>query len=110
MAYGARLGERFMFDAEDLEADTRGVVSGEQARMLDATVGVMMHREPRVVGMLGVVLGVAIAAVIVGLAATPGGGGAGGVVAAVILAGSVAIVLFFARRGRRMTRAMRERA
>ncbi len=109
MAYDPRLGDRFMFDAEDLAANTRGAVSAEQARMLDATAGVMARREPRVMGMLGVVFLIVIAAVVVGLAATPGGGATGGIVAAVILAWILAIVLFFMRRGRRLRHTMEER-
>jgi hypothetical protein len=109
MAYDHRIGERFMFGAEDLAANGRGAVSAEQARILDATAGAMARREPRAMGMVGVAFLVAIVAVIVGLAATPGAGAAGGVVAAVILAWIMAIVLFFMRRGRGHHRAIQER-
>lgn len=109
MAYDPVLGSRFLFEPEALEANGDGRLSAEQERMLDATVRVMRHREPRVKLMLIVVFAVVIALVVISIANTPGGGMAGGIVAGVILAWILGIIWFFRARGRRTREAMEMR-
>ena len=88
MGFDPVLGGRFGFDADDLRANDEGRLSDEQERMLSAA---------------------AIAAVGVGIAATPGGGLASGIVAAAILAWILGLVAFFRSRGRRTREAMEQR-
>ncbi len=109
MVFDPRLGELFMFEEADLEANGRGVVSEEQARGFDQTVRMMRRGAARSRVILVIVFALTIGAVVLGIAATPGGGPVAGVVAGAILAWILAIIVFFARRGRRLTTAFEER-
>lgn len=108
MVFDPRLGERFMFEEADLEANRRGVVSDEQARGFEATARVMTRGAARSRVILTIVFAVVIALVVAGISATPGGGPAAGLVAGGILAWILLIVAFFMRRGKRLTRAFEE--
>lgn len=109
MAYDPRLGERFMFEESDLEANRRGAVSPEQARGYDQVVRVMRRGAARSRVMLIVIFAIVIALVVVGVASTPGGGLEPGLIAGAILAWILLIIVFFMRRGQRLTRAFEER-
>ena len=109
MAYVPAIGSRFLFDAEDLRANSEGRLSAEQERGLDATVAVMRRREPRVMVMLVIVFAAVIALVVVAIASTPGGDLTSGIVAGVILAWILGIIAFFRARGRRTREAMEAR-
>lgn len=108
MAYDHRLGERFMFEEADLEANRRGEVSDEQARGFAQTAQVMRRGAARSKVVLVVVFLVVIALVVAAISATPGGGLTAGIVAGVILAWILAIIAFFMRRGERLTQAFEE--
>lgn len=109
MAFDPRLGERFMFEEADLEANGRGVVSDEQAHGFDQTVRAMRRGAARSRVILVIVFAIVIGLVVTGIAATPGGGLAAGIVAGAILAWILAIIVFFMRRGERLTHAFEER-
>lgn len=109
MAFDPRLGERFFFDADDLEANNRGHVSASQEQGFDQVVAYNRRRDPKVTAFLVILFAGVIALVAVGIANTPGGSLAGGAVAAGILAWILAIIVFFRRRGRRLTTAFEQK-
>ncbi len=94
MAYDPRLGERFMFEESDLEANRRGAVSPEQARGYDQVVRVMRRGAARSRVMLIVIFAIVIALVVVGVASTPGGGLERCLIAGAILAWILLIIVF----------------
>lgn len=79
MAFDPRLGERFFFDAADLEANGGGVVSDGQEQRFARIVRYDRRRDPTVTAFLVALFAGAIGLVVVGISRTPGGSLAGAI-------------------------------
>ncbi|MBK9178000.1 MAG: hypothetical protein IPM45_00270 [Acidimicrobiales bacterium] len=107
MAFDPDLGTAFGFDADDLAANIAGRLSPDQEQLAARTVEVYGRQRRRSWVLLAVVFAVAVVALVVGIAVSPGGGVATAAVAGVALAWIASIVLYFMRRGRRTIDAYR---